>query len=347
MIVNGIDLGELLPDADDIVLPDVVKGRTVHIDADFLAYQTTAVGAGKEVSFDDMKHNASVAINTLKGMAGAEFVHLHTTPSGSNKGGRYEIALLKEYQGIRKDKEKPQFLNHMRQHLTTAYPGTSHQFCEADDGMSSAQYQAIAAGQSNLSIIASKDKDLRMVPGLHLDWDTGEIVNCEDPFGWTAVKKMKSGNKMVGYGWKFFWSQMLTGDQADNISGLPLVHGQVMLRIAPTVQAKKAQAVLDKHPATISQEARRLAQDFLDNYNHKPCGVVTADTLLSNIDTNKKAFVYITNLFKMEPAPYYDYRSNVRVSWQQAMISEMKLLWMRRSAHDADDVVKWLREHCA
>lgn len=348
MIVNGINLDELLPDVSELHIPPPVAGRTVHIDADFLAYQTTASGAGKEVSFDDMKHNASVAIQTLKDMAGAEHVHLHTTPSGSTKGGRYDIAILKEYQSSRKDKEKPQFLNLMRKHLTEHYPGTAHQFAEADDGMASAQYASLAQGTGHLSIIASKDKDLRMVPGLHLDWDTGEIINVIDPYGYTEiVQRVSAGgtktSKLVGYGWAYFWAQMLTGDQADTISGLPCVHRDVMLKLKPTAAQTKALKLLEGDAA--SPEKVRIARDYLASCPHKPCGPVLANELLGRVSSNKAAFGLVKGLFKLLDGEFRHWQTGVNVPWQDAMLSEMKLLWMRRDPLDHNDVVKWLRKH--
>ena len=53
-----------------------------------------------------------------------------------------------------------------------------------------------------------------MLPGLHLNWDTYELVEVKpDVFG------VEHGGKMYGHRW--FWTQMLWGDAADNIPGLP------------------------------------------------------------------------------------------------------------------------------
>ena len=53
-----------------------------------------------------------------------------------------------------------------------------------------------------------------MLPGLHLNWDTYELVHVPaDVFATEACGKL--------YGHKWFWTQMLWGDAADNIPGLP------------------------------------------------------------------------------------------------------------------------------
>ena len=345
MIVNGIDLDGLGAHAPSLSIPDTVKGRVVHIDADFLAYQTTATKAeGDDRTFDDMKHNASVAVQTIKDMAGAQHVHLHVTPSGSDKGKRYEIAILKEYQGNRADKEKPKYLNLMRQWLVKEYNGTLHQFCEADDGMSAHQYRAIKEGNRNLSIIASKDKDLSMVPGLHLDWDTGEIINADD-FGSIWMDDTKSTKKLKGFGWKFFWAQMLMGDTADNISGLPLVHARVHNKLKPTADTAKHQKILDMHPGQVSPAARATAEAYLSN-RHAKCGPAMAKTLLDRANDNKAAFQLVRGLYSLAPEPYKHWKTGEEVPWQKAFLSEAQLLWMRREETNENDVAFWMKEHC-
>lgn len=351
MIVNGIDLDGLAHDASAIDIPPQVKGRTVHIDADFLAYQVTAEkeDGSDNKTYEDMQHNAEVAVQTLCDLAAAEHVHLHLTPSTSNKGGRYLHAIQKPYQGNREDKPKPRYLGIMREWLASRYQGTLHQFCEADDGMSSAQYKAIEGGQSNLSIIASKDKDLCMVPGLHLDWDTGLITNCADPFGKVELIEHISASgtktkKLKGYGQKFFWAQMLIGDTADNIQGLPAVSGLVMNMLKPTKAIEKAQAILASPNSNDAQKAK--AQSVLDERTDAACGPATAILLLDLMHDHHQAFSTIKNLYKAhgEKNGFKHHATGEPAFWGHVFASEAKLLWMRRDAHNEDCVLEWLKE---
>ena len=357
MIVNGIDLGTLdglAHDSETLELPPVVPGRTVHIDADFLAYQCTAekTDGTEDKTYEDMQHNAEVAVGTLRGLAGAEHVHLHLTPSTSNKGGRYDLACIKEYQGNRVDKPKPRYLGIMREWLAKRYQGTLHQFCEADDGMSAAQYKAIAAGETNLSIIASKDKDLLMVPGLHLDWDTGQITATEpdDDFGHVELveRTTPSGvtKKLKGIGHKFFWAQMLIGDTADNISGLPAVPGTVMNHIKPTAAITKAKAILEDEASTDKQ--REKAQAVWDERKHGQCGPATAILILDLIDNPRTAYHTIKNMYKKygDTVGFTHYKTGEPVAWGKAFASEGQLLWMRQHATDQNDVLNYWRQ-CA
>ena len=348
MEINGIDLDGLGAHLDNaITFPTPVAGRVVHIDADFLAYQCSADGKN-EKTFDDMMHNAGIAVDTLRSLSAAERVHLHLTPKGSTKGGRYEIAIQREYQGNRKDKEKPRYLDLMRDHLATAYPASMHMQCEADDGMSGAQYAAISSGSHELSIIASKDKDLRMVPGFQLDWDTGQIhhTNPNDPFGYIEVseRRSKSGivtKKIVGYGQKMFWAQMLMGDTADNIAGLPKICGPVLNKVEPTAKTQKLAAIAlgpdgPKKTAALKELAERS----------KPCGPVLAHKLLDPLKNNKQCFHAVKALYQVygETIGFQHWKSGDPVPWQHVFVSEAKLLWMRKHGENPNCVINWFKE---
>ena len=310
MIINGIDVSELRDDVPLAVVPKTVPGRIVQIDADFLAYMTAY---DDEKSIPDMQHNCDVLIEKIRLMSGADKTQLHLTPKGSDKGGRFDIAMLKEYQGNRKDKPKPKLLHVIREWMHKERDAILHAECEADDGMSIAQYDAIARGERNLSVIATKDKDLTMVPGLMLDWDTGEISDTETDFGYLTLDGSKASKKIRGRGWKYFWAQMLTGDTADNISGLPMCH----------------------------------SMQYLPKGKAKLCGPVLAYEILDGVLTNKEAFERVRDLYKDcgEVDGFKNYRTGEPIGFGAAFISEAQLLWMRRKL-DINDVLDWIKETC-
>lgn len=311
LIINGVDLSALTEDRlKPEVFPDIVPGRTLHIDADFLAYHTSYVRPDEEATktLEDMKNNCEVIVERFRRKAGAQHVHLHLTPGTSNKGNRYKIAIQKEYQGNRKDKPKPAMLHVMRQWMPTKWQGTLYQHCEADDGMSSAQYYAKSLGSSHLSVILSKDKDLKMVPGWHMDWDSFELKETNGDFGEIWLDTSKTQTKCVGLGQKFFWAQMLMGDSADNIQGLPFVCGPHVTK-------------------------------------PKKVGPTTAHFMLSDIGSNKDAFAYVRMHYNQtgNELGFRHWQTGETVPWQAVMISEMQLLWMRRDNTDEKDVLKWLQ----
>jgi hypothetical protein len=341
MLVNGVDLDGLLAEvAPEWKYPDVVPGRTAHIDADFLAYQVSYEKEDDNKTLDDMQHNAEVVVDHLKRMAGAENVHMHLTPSPSDKGGRYDQALQKPYQGNRTDKPKPRYLHIMRDWLSKKWQGTQHYHCEADDGMSSAQYAAIAAGDKNKSVIVTKDKDLRMVPGLHLDWATGQIRDFSG-FGEVALN---GKGKLMGFGTKWFWAQMLVGDSADNTQGLPLVPGMVMNKIKPTAATLKAQEVI-KNFNVNGGDMRKMtdALEVLGKREPGKCGPATAVLMLNLMSTNRQALIAIESMYRMigETVGYKDYRNGNHVDWLSVFKSEAQMHWMRINKDDPEDVLVW------
>ena len=89
---------------------------------------------------------------------------------------------------------------------------------EADD--------AIAMAQTDDTVICSRDKDLMMVPGKHYSWSFFNAKDTEtEDLGklfWPELKKADRHVIHVDelYGTKFFYCQLLTGDNVDNIPGL-------------------------------------------------------------------------------------------------------------------------------
>src|SRR5690606_37427357 len=70
-----------------------------------------------------------------------------------------------------------------------------------------------------------RDKDLRQVPGWHYGWESGlqgEFLPHEyDGLGIIELDRSGSAPKIRGGGFKFFCSQLLTGDPVDTVPGLP------------------------------------------------------------------------------------------------------------------------------
>lgn len=309
--IPGIDLTDLEDQRPKtLVVPPTVPGRVVHIDADFLAYQ---VSADEAKTLADMEHNCDVIIETMRLRAGAEKFMLHLTPRGSTKGNRYDIALIKDYQANRRDKPKPKLLHVIREWMHKERGAALYPNCEADDGMAMAQAKAIREGCHNQSIIVSRDKDLAMVPGLALNWETGEITDTKDnPFGWinlvqdTDKNGKKKAAKIRGRGTHLFWIQMLQGDTADNISGLPKI----------CVDGKQ-----------------------------KACGPVAAYNLLKDCKNDVECCNIVFDLFEdyAEEVGFKNFRNGEAITAAQAFWSEARLLWMRRS-DDPNDVKVWFRE---
>jgi len=96
----------------------------------------------------------------------------------------------------------------------------------------------MAIHQSSMSdtVICSRDKDLKQVPGWHYGWEVGEQPEYKlkwvNPLGmlysqWESGISEKTGKetlslkKVTGDGLRWFYYQTLVGDPTDTIPGLP------------------------------------------------------------------------------------------------------------------------------
>lgn len=192
-------------------LHPVVLGRVLIVDGDYLAYYCAG---NDETSPGEARRRAIDRLELMRDACGAEKVTVHLTSEGSTKGDRFIIATVKPYQANRNGGRRPKNWAYLRDWMegykgalfTTKTWGTR----EADDGMA---YHAITLG-TDLAVIATGDKDLRMVPAWHLGWRDWSLTRLGTEF---AVV----GTNGLLYGTKWFWQQVLQGDTADGIPGLP------------------------------------------------------------------------------------------------------------------------------
>lgn len=134
---------------------------------------------------------------------------------------RNEIAVTHPYKGQR-HAPKPYHWRTVGDILCADYGAYTVHGAEADDALS-----IFGRMDPDNTIIASRDKDLRIVPCYHYSWRCGETqpeipVHRVEELGWIAAKPYKSGGyKLVGEGLKFFYGQVLAGDAIDNYKGCP------------------------------------------------------------------------------------------------------------------------------
>lgn len=213
-------LAELAGKAKEIdaaVLPPINPLHDLHIDGDYAAYYFSG---NDETTVSSSKANMKSAIMAAQswGGVGGNTV-LHLTSGMSDKGGRFKIATVKPYQGQRDASRKPNNWEAIRTWMESekTLPGTNIRVViwadrEADDGVAAAARYAWTSGR--VPVIFSRDKDFRMIPGLHISWTTYERMMVQ-PTDWA-----KTDSDGLVFGQKWFWLQMLQGDAADAIPGL-------------------------------------------------------------------------------------------------------------------------------
>lgn len=111
---------------------------------------------------------------------------------------RFEIAKSFPYKGNRKDVQKPRHLAHIRDHLVNKYNAVVSVNEEADDLLA---MEAASLGYN--ACVASIDKDMLQIPCWHFNIVKGTLTKVTPEEGM-----------------RFFYTQILTGDNADNIVGL-------------------------------------------------------------------------------------------------------------------------------
>lgn len=178
---------------------------------------------------------------------------------------RFDIAKSRPYKGNRKS-SKPLHYDNLRQWIVANYPCKVAIGYEADDLLCSDLYRSHVDG--SLDVIAcSRDKDLKMVPGMHFGWECGR----QPQFGPKRVTEVgclelsKSRKKVSGDGMLFFYAQMLVGDGVDNIAGCK---GCGPVTAYETLVGKNCdeafQAVVDKYVLTYGEE---WEGKFIENAN--------------------------------------------------------------------------------
>ncbi|NUX98767.1 hypothetical protein [Paraburkholderia youngii] len=196
---------------------EIVPGRTLHLDGDYAAY---FCAGGSETSPATARFITDQRIETATRMAGATRCVIHLTHAASNKGKRFFAASVKPYQGQRQG-HKPKNWRFVREYLELApYKPWERRLWrdrEADDGLGLASNCLYPMRDT---VIHTRDKDMRMLPGTHLTWVDYLLVHVPE-----GTYELIGADGEV-YGTKWFWLQMLQGDGADHIPGLEKHEGK-------------------------------------------------------------------------------------------------------------------------
>lgn len=214
----------------------------VGIDGDVLRYELGAVALEKTEVFGvvverpwpdvDVHELVDKRIESIIERTGCNEYEVFLTGPGNF---RFDIATIAPYKGNRNGLEKPYHWQTVSDRLLSHWGARIVEGVEADDALAiKGQWHA---QRGRLYVIASRDKDLRMVPCSHYSWACGESqpeIPVHEVEGLGSIelitreyinihgKKVKT-NKVKGYGLKFFYAQLLTGDSVDNIKGCPRV----------------------------------------------------------------------------------------------------------------------------
>lgn len=210
--------------------PKSPSGRILLYDGDGACYTHTNGVAKIETALRRFHED----IETHLFLAKCSSARVHLTPRGCFKNGRHLLNTVKPYQANRNGKQKPPLLEVLRVQAEQYFKDhpyitvIAHHDIEADDGL------MIDAFSLKNTCTISPDKDLRINPYESYDVDEGKflVLPKGDTFGWIDRKfwltpSGKTASKLIGKGSKFFWAQMLMGDEADNVQGILKLDGKL------------------------------------------------------------------------------------------------------------------------
>lgn len=159
------------------------------VDADIIAYRCAC-----SCEEEDTPNLALLRVNDLMGRI-IQSVNADSFLGFLSSSSNFRKEIDPEYKANRKDKTKPKWLDACRTHLVTNWDCIITYGIEADD--------ALGISQTKDTIIASLDKDLLQIAGLHYNFVKNEFATISEREGL-----------------KRFWTQMVVGDTADNIFGI-------------------------------------------------------------------------------------------------------------------------------
>jgi len=206
--------------------PEVIPGKVALIDGDILAYYASGskLATSKEATVEVLEQLLYDIMDNTR----ARLCVIIT--GDKTKGGRVSIAVTKPYKGNRKGAEPPEFLQDAKDYLSTSVKSENRigiltttgspdkKFSGEADDVLIKLYTSLK--DKYKPIICTSDKDLLQAPGWHYDLrSTAEVYIPENEMGTLELLRKPSYTAIKGTGWLLFWSQMLTGDTADNIPG--------------------------------------------------------------------------------------------------------------------------------
>lgn len=188
------------------------------VDADVLVYEVgfAAEAGWQQAGFPPFDYAAELLDNRLANICA--IVEASQPPKLYLTGPdnfRFDIAKRTPYKA--RVGNKPWHYKNIKAYMRSKYDVTISEGMEADDLMSLEQTRS-----SDRTIICTRDKDLRQVPGWHYGWELGNQPQFGPLLIETKGSVQLSGDrkKLSGTGLMFFYAQCLTGDKVDSIPGL-------------------------------------------------------------------------------------------------------------------------------
>lgn len=207
------------------------------IDHDILLYRALWGTQGKTGYYQQLRVCENMVEKILDKMQSNDFTLIM---SGSTN---FRKEISSTYKANRKDQPKPQYLYDAKLYFRKYWNAVLSEDCEADD--------VIGMAHDDESIVVSSDKDFFQLGGLIYNPIKDEMYDIQNP-------------------WYFFYVQMLTGDDADNIEGV-LNPMKAHHKVPPNFTENTAKELL---AGKSCEECRDLVQQMYDcTYEDQDAGL--------------------------------------------------------------------------
>lgn len=159
------------------------------VDADIVAYRSAA--SAEKDSLEIACIRATKTLQDIMSVTGADEYKLFLSGSVN-----FRKELYPDYKANRRDMQRPQHLEDVREYLVLTWGANVTFGYEADDAI------GINMESDGSTICCSIDKDLLQLPGLHFNFVTGKFEEIDERLGWVH-----------------FYHQLVLGDRSDNVPG--------------------------------------------------------------------------------------------------------------------------------
>lgn len=273
----------------------MVKPYKAFIDGDMPVYEACQDAEDAEKDFDYCKSKFNSIIEGQFIEAQKWFnkptrplnsdLHGYTLYIGSDDYSNYRYKVSPDYKISRKGKPKPKYFWELKNWILETFDVHYVQGREADDLVS---IHALEYGEN--AIIVGGDKDYRMVEGCwHFEPNKGIPPYFVEAPGCLLKLRMLTGNwREFGTGRLWFWYQMIVGDEADDIKGIPkkghafawkfLLSQDNLLEIPERVKELYKKNKLSEEQFDINARLLWIQRTLNDNEIGEPwCGEVKKD----------------------------------------------------------------------
>ena len=174
-------------------------------DAFVAAHPAKSLSIEKKIESEPLEYclnSVNKMLESIRDTVKADKVRVFLTPSSVF---RHEVD--SEYKGNRDASHKPTWHKEIKEHLITHWNAEIVEGIEADDCIGIVANLLDSGSESEYRpVMCSLDKDLLTIPGEHYNWRQG------------VTKLVTADEALLN-----FWKQMLMGDSADNIKGIPKI----------------------------------------------------------------------------------------------------------------------------